>query len=197
MVSENNFTNNSIGTIGTAAWGSPIYTMNKDGLVRIIDPDLNTNENIVENLRINVWSDSDPRGISTNIIETDKDTGIFEGKVTFTTNGESNGHILYISIGDTVTVEYKDQSLPPPYDVTDRLDILAVTTIIDMEDIPGPILHEMTISSSNNNTKYAKQGDALIVTLVADRNLTGPKHKSLAEMFPFPYTIILPRLRPM
>ena len=69
--------------------------MNKDGLVRIIDPDLNTNENIVENLRINVWSDSDPRGISTNIIETDKDTGIFEGKVTFTTNGESNGHILY------------------------------------------------------------------------------------------------------
>ena len=42
----------------------------------------------------------------------------------------------------------------------------------------------MTISSSNNNTKYAKQGDALIVTLVADRNLTGAKAQIFGRNVP-------------
>ena len=101
----------------------------------------------------------------------------------FTTSGKSNGHVLLVSFGDTVTAKYEDQSLPLRYGALDKLEILAITTITTTR-IPSPVLHEMTISSSNNNTKYAKQGDALIVTLVADRNLTGAKAQIFGRNVP-------------
>ena len=172
IILENNFINNSAGTVGTLTWKLPNHTVTDDALLQIVEPDLNTNNNIIDNFRVNVWSDSDSEGISLNVIETGNNTGVFEGIVRFTTSGKSNGHVLLVSFGGTVTAKYEDQSLPLQYDAFDKLEILAITTITTTH-IPSPVLLEMTISSSSNNAKYAKQGDVLIVTLVADRYLTG------------------------
>ena len=182
-VLENNFTNNSAGTVGTVTWRLPNHTVTEDAILQIVEPDLNTNNDIIDNFRVDIWSDSDSEGISLNVIETGNNTGVFEGVVRFTTSGKSNGHVLLVSFGDTVTAKYEDQSLPLRYGALDKLEILAITTITTTR-IPSPVLHEMTISSSNNNTKYAKQGDALIVTLVADRNLTGAKAQIFGRNVP-------------
>ena len=130
-VLENNFTNNSAGTVGTVTWRLPNHTVTEDAILQIVEPDLNTNNDIIDNFRVNIWSDSDSEGISLNVIETGNNTGVFEGVVRFTTSGKSNGHVLLVSFGDTVTAKYEDQSLPLRYGALDKLEILAITTITD------------------------------------------------------------------
>ncbi len=187
IVKPANFSNNNLDnptkTIGIATWGSSGYTAIENGLVRIIDPDLNTNNSIVENVSVDVWSDSDPGGITLNLIETRNDTGVFEGTVDFTINGRSNGHMLLVSFEDTITVRYYDHSLPLSYNNNSVLDILAVTTI-STTNIPGPVMLEMTISSDNGNTEYAKRNDVLNVTLVTDRPLTEAKAQIFGRVVP-------------
>ena len=53
-------------------------------------------------IEVDVWSESDPGGISLTVVETNEATGMFEGKVSFTTSDESSGHRLRVSEGDTV-----------------------------------------------------------------------------------------------
>ena len=54
-VLENNFTNNSAGTVGTVTWRLPNHTVTEDAILQIVEPDLNT----YSNFRIDIWSDSD------------------------------------------------------------------------------------------------------------------------------------------
>ena len=83
----------------------------------------------VDNFDVNVWSDSDAGGIDLTVTETNEATGIFEGTVFFTTTDDSSGHRLRVAEGDTVTAEYKDNTLPDPYTVSDELDITATSFI--------------------------------------------------------------------
>ena len=136
---ENNVTNNSAGTVGTVTWRLPNHTVTEDAILQIVEPDLNTNNDIIDNFRVDIWSDSDSEGISLNVIETGNNTGVFEGVVRFTTSGKSNGHVLLVSFGDTVTAKYEDQSLPLRYGALDKLEILAITTITTTR-IPSPVL---------------------------------------------------------
>ena len=41
-VLENNFTNNSAGTVGTVTWRLPNHTVTEDAILQIVEPDLNT-----------------------------------------------------------------------------------------------------------------------------------------------------------
>ncbi|MDE1873359.1 MAG: hypothetical protein KGH99_07785, partial [Thaumarchaeota archaeon] len=61
--------------------------------------------------------------------ETGQNTGIFQGTVYFTTNFQSSGNRLHVSQGDTVTGEYDDRTLPPPYTTADDLRMTATTFI--------------------------------------------------------------------
>ena len=115
--------------IGEVEWAEASYPASGNGLVRITDPDLNLNPESVDNFDVDVWSDSDPGGISLTVTETNEATGVFEGKVSFTTNDESSGHRLRVAEGDTITAEYEDHTLPDPYDTSDDLDILSTAII--------------------------------------------------------------------
>ena len=115
--------------IGEIEWAEASYSASGNGLVRITDPDLNLNPESVDNFDVDVWSDSDPGGISLTVTETNEATGVFEGQVSFTTTDESSGHRLRVAEGDTITVEYEDHTLPDPYDTSDDLDILSTAII--------------------------------------------------------------------
>ena len=115
--------------IGEIEWAEASYPASGNGLVRIVDPDLNLNPESVDNFDVDVWSDSDPGGISLTVTETNEATGVFEGLVSFTTTDESSGHRLRVAEGDTITAEYEDHTLPDPYDTTDDLDVLSTAII--------------------------------------------------------------------
>jgi PKD repeat protein len=97
---------------GKASWLETAYPSNGVGIVRIIDPDMNLNPEVINSLRVDVWSDSDAGGIDLALTETKEDTGIFEGKVIFTTADESSGETLRVAEGDAITAKYEDHTLP-------------------------------------------------------------------------------------
>jgi hypothetical protein len=115
--------------IGEVAWLEASYPASGTGVVRVIDPDMNLNPEAVDNFDVDVWSDSDAGGIDLTVTETNEATGIFEGTVTFTTTDSSSGHRLRVAEGDTITAEYKDNTLPDPYTTNDELDIAGTSFI--------------------------------------------------------------------
>jgi hypothetical protein len=115
--------------IGEVSWLQASYPANGQGVLQIVDPDMNLNPKAIDKFDTNVWSDSDSGGIKLTMTETGQDTGIFQGTVYFTTNFQSSGNRLHVSEGDTVTGEYDDLTLPPPYTTADDLRMTATTFI--------------------------------------------------------------------
>jgi len=115
--------------IGEVSWIEASYPASGTGVVRVIDPDMNWNPEAIDNFGVDVWSDSDAGGIDLTVTETNEATGIFEGTVFFTTTSDSSGHRLRVAEGDTVTAEYKDNTLPDPYTTADELDITGTAFI--------------------------------------------------------------------
>jgi hypothetical protein len=115
--------------IGEVKWLEASYPANGQGVLQIVDPDMNLNPKAVDKFDTNVWSDSDSGGIKLTMTETGESTGIFQGTVYFTTNFQSSGNRLHVAEGDTVTGEYRDRTLPPPYTPSDQLRLTATTFI--------------------------------------------------------------------
>ncbi|MGB6464152.1 MAG: hypothetical protein WBF38_08025 [Nitrosotalea sp.] len=115
--------------MGEIQWLQPDYPSNGQGILQIVDPDMSLIPNTINKFDTNVWSDSDSGGTKITMTETDAGSGIFHGMVDFTTQYPSSGNRLHVSDGDTVTGEYIDRTLPPPYSSTDQSQLLATTTI--------------------------------------------------------------------
>ena len=115
--------------IGDVQWLEASYPASATGVLRIIDPDMNLNPEAVDNLDVNIASNTDASGITLTVTETNEATGIFEGTVFFTTTGGSSGHRLRVSEGDTVTADYADGTLPLPYTTNDSVSITSTTII--------------------------------------------------------------------
>jgi hypothetical protein len=115
--------------IGEIKWLQASYPANGQGVLQIVDPDMNLNPKAVDKFDTNVWSDSDSGGIKLTMTETGEATGIFQGTVYFTTNFQSSGNRLHVAEGDTVTGEYKDRTLPAPYTPADQLRLTSTTFI--------------------------------------------------------------------
>ena len=115
--------------IGDVQWLEASYPASGTGVLRVIDPDRNLNPEAVDNIDVNISSDTDASGITLTATETNEATGIFEGTVFFTTTGGSSGHRLRVSEGDTVTADYADGTLPLPYTTNDSVSITSTTII--------------------------------------------------------------------
>ncbi|MFB5613777.1 MAG: hypothetical protein ACE5RI_01640 [Candidatus Nitrosomaritimum yanchengensis] len=122
--------------IGNVEWVQDATSANGNGIIRVVDPDMNLNPDIVNTFLIDMWSDSDLGGIDLTVIETGPATGIFEGSVTFTTRDQSSGHKLRVNEGDYVTAKYEDNTLPKPYSKTDELKITSSIPV-------GPVVPPM------------------------------------------------------
>jgi len=116
-------------SIGEVQWLEASYPATGTGIIRVIDPDMNLNPEAVDNFSIDVWSDSDTGGVDLTVTETGEMTGVFEGKLFFSTTSESSGSRLLVGQSDIVTAEYEDNTLPNPYTVADELDVTSTTII--------------------------------------------------------------------
>ncbi|MFZ1077194.1 MAG: hypothetical protein WAN47_07175 [Nitrosotalea sp.] len=115
--------------MGEIQWLQPNYPSNGQGVLQIVDPDMSLDPDSISKFDTSVWSDSDSGGTKITMTETDAGSGIFQGTVDFATQYSSSGNRLHVSDGDTVTGEYIDRTLPPPYSSTAQLQLLATTTI--------------------------------------------------------------------
>ena len=116
--------------VGEVQWLEASYAATGSGIVRVIDPDMNTNPSAVDNIDdIVVYSETFLGGIGLTVTETQEASGIFEGTVEFDPESASQGHRLQVTEGDIVTAEYDDYTLPPPDGEGDSLAISATTLI--------------------------------------------------------------------
>ena len=97
-----------IAALSKMEWSNQNYLASGTGMLHVTDHSMNMNQDRIDTFDIQVWSDSDPKGIDITMVETDEATGIFQGNVTFTASDESSGHRLRVIHGDTVVAKYDD-----------------------------------------------------------------------------------------
>ena len=115
--------------IGEISFGDSSVSPGGSTMITLVDGDLDKDPDVIDTKQVNAWSDSDSGGVKITLHETDEDTGVFETELFFTSEDKSTGSLLRVSEGDTVTVEYTDQSLPEPYEQTDTLTLAATATV--------------------------------------------------------------------
>ena len=139
--------------IGETSFSEDSYLSSSSAVVSVIDPDMNTNPDSVENFDIDVYSDSDSGGIELTVTETNESTGVFEATVFFTTADASSGHTLRVSEGDSITAEYSDHTLPSPYSTSDDIDVSA-TAVIGTSTPPlerAPVANARVVDAFGNS----------------------------------------------
>lgn len=94
-------------------------------IIQVIDQDMNLNPEGIDQIEINISSDSDTAGISVVAIETTEDSGIFEASISFSQTHTSSGNRLYAVPDDTLKAKYDDHTLPSPYSISEILEISA------------------------------------------------------------------------
>lgn len=102
--------------------------INSENYLRIIDPDYNLDPESIDKVRVKIFSDSDPNGISIMLMESNQSTGIFEGKFEMSSSMSENNSI-HVEIGDTLTASFMDYTLPKPYNFGDSLEITTSTVV--------------------------------------------------------------------
>lgn len=111
--------------VGVVEFSNPNYLEDDQVVIRIIDPDMNLNPETLDDLKIDVSSDSDSAGIEVVATETDDESGVFEAVIILTQSDESSGNRLRALPGDSITAIYQDRTLPAPDSIQDELDIIS------------------------------------------------------------------------
>jgi hypothetical protein len=115
--------------IGNVQFSENNFLSDKSALIRVIDPDLNLNPEALDQIPIQVSSDSDIAGIEVAGIETSESSGIFVATITFTQNLSSSGNRLLALPGDEIYAKYDDHTLPRPYSTSDNLEIITLAKV--------------------------------------------------------------------
>ncbi|MEP6575922.1 MAG: hypothetical protein ABJB85_05795 [Nitrososphaerota archaeon] len=81
------------------------YTPQDSPKINIFDHGANRDPNGIDTVRVNVTSTTDEKGITITLVETGSNTGIFEGRFSFTT-GSSSTASIQIASGDNIKISY-------------------------------------------------------------------------------------------
>lgn len=101
------------------------HSIDDTAIIQVIDQDMNLNPEGIDQIEINISSDSDTAGISVVAIETTENSGIFEASISFSQTHPSSGNRLYAVPDDTLKAKYDDHTLPSPYSISEILEISA------------------------------------------------------------------------
>lgn len=115
--------------IGTIDFVNDVFYNDDSVIVRVIDLDMNLNPEAIDQLPVEVYSDSDVGGITANAIETSESSGSFVATISITQNSASSGNRLYAIPGDIISAKYHDHTLPKPYSESDNLEVQAQSRI--------------------------------------------------------------------
>lgn len=105
------------------------YVEYETAIIRVVDLDMNLNPEAIDQIPIDVSSDSDTAGIRVSAVETSENSGMFEVAISFTQNSFSSGNRLFTMIGDTLYAKYDDHTLPKPYTTSDSLEIQSTARV--------------------------------------------------------------------
>jgi len=104
---------------GVIQFSQDIFLTNDSVQIRVIDPDLNLNPEIIDTIPVDIFSDSDNGGIQVIAIETSERSGDFIATISLTTD-TSTGNRLYAIPGDRIFAKYNDHTLPKPFSKSDN-----------------------------------------------------------------------------
>ena len=132
---------------GTIKFSKDTFLSNDLIEVRIIDPDLNLNPEMIDTVNIEVFSSSDAGGLSITAIETSERSGNFISTFSLSEN-TSSGNRLYAIPGDTIIAKYDDHTLPKPFSKSDSQNI-ETSAIVDYSISPINRIQTSPISLSD------------------------------------------------
>ena len=115
--------------LGTIKFSKDIFLSDDSVIIHVIDSDMNLNPEALDQIEIDIFSDSDAGGIKVNAIETSESSGSFVATVSLSQTSSSSGNRLYAIPGDAMSAKYDDYTLPKPYQISDNLKIDAISLI--------------------------------------------------------------------
>jgi hypothetical protein len=121
--------------VGVIQFTKEIFLSDDIVSVRLIDKDMNLNPEAVDNVEIEIFSESDVGGISVNAAETGDSTGMFVIDFSLSQTSTSSGNRLYALPGDEIFATYDDYTLPKPHSISDKKEIKEMA-IVESSIIP-------------------------------------------------------------
>ena len=115
--------------VGTINFSEELFYLENPATIRVIDKDMNLNPEALDNLSLQVFSDSDSAGIEVNAVETSESSGSFVATISLSQNSPSSGNRLYSVPGDEIFAKYDDYTLPKPYSKSDNLEVNAFSRV--------------------------------------------------------------------
>ena len=115
--------------VGTINFSEELFYLENPAIVRVIDLDMNLNPEALDNLTLQVFSDSDAAGIEVNAVETSESSGSFVASISLSQNSPSSGNRLFAVPGDEIFAKYDDYTLPKPYSTSDNLEVNAFSRV--------------------------------------------------------------------
>ena len=126
VLTESALTNWNIGDI---SFSEDNFLSEGSALIRVIDPDLNLNPEALDQIPVQVYSDSDVAGIDVTAIETSERSGVFVATIVLTQHLPSSGNRLLALPEDEIFAKYDDHTLPKPYGTSDNLEIITLANV--------------------------------------------------------------------
>jgi len=120
--------------IADIRFDKPIYSIGQTANIQVFDPDMNLNPEAIDQIDIQISSESDVAGIIVNGIETSEESGLFVGTILFSQSQASSGNRLFSLPGNSILAKYDDYTLPSPYSKSDNLEISVSSEFVS--DIP-------------------------------------------------------------
>jgi len=109
--------------LGTIQFSKENFFSDDSATIRVIDLDMNLNPEALDQIPIQLFSDSDIAGIKVNAVETSESSGLFIATISLSQTSSSSGNRLYSLPGDKIFAKYDDHTLPKPYSTSDNLGI--------------------------------------------------------------------------
>ena len=116
--------------LGTIKFTKDIFLSDDSVIIHIIDLDMNLNPEALDQIEIDIFSDSDVGGIKVNAIETSESSGSFVATISLSQTSSSSGNRLYALPEDKIYAKYDDYTLPKPHSISDNLKVES-TALID------------------------------------------------------------------
>lgn len=159
--------------IGEIRFMKSDYTIDDTAIVQVVDLDMNLNPEGIDQIEINISSDSDAAGVLAKAIETSEDSGIFEASISFSQSQPSSGNRLFVNPDDSIRAKYDDYTLPSPYSISSNLEISSeskfVSNVPPIERIS--IVNNFIADSSGNLIKSPTRNEQLQITGTVHNNL--------------------------
>lgn len=141
--------------------------------VTVTDPDANKFNESIDRVKVFVWSDTDPKGITITAHETHVNSGIFSEQFLITDDISGIGRI-HVRDGDTLSAKYIDDTVPAEYD-SGSFEVVATSFVgimgVPIERAPAQNLH--VVDKAGNTITSSQSGEQVqIVCSLQNRSFS-------------------------